>query len=391
MATAALVTGGGGYVGGKLCTALHERGYAVTAVDVHFLDKTEGDGLNKVEGDIRDQEFIFSVLEHSRADVVFHVASYGMSGRDMLNKNMIEQVNVQGTKNVIEACVRTGTSRLVYTSTYNVVFGGQEIRDGGPSLPYLTPEQHVDHYSRTKCIAEQEVRGSNGRSLVGRGGEEGETLKTCALRCAGIYGKGEQRHLPRIVSYIEAGLFSVTYGSSDSLVEFLHADNFCQAHIKAAEAMEKPESPVVGNSYFISDGEPINNFLFFKPLVEGLGYNYPSHNIPMWVVYYTAFLIELVHSVVGRYIYNFQPLLTRAEVLKTGVTHYFSMKEALQDFGYRPEHRSLDEVVAWFKERGHGKPCGGRGQATLLWRVVLRIMLVTSVCMLIMWCLPLVS
>lgn len=46
-------------------------------------------------------------------------------------------------------------------------------------------------------------------------------------------------------SYIEAGLFSVTYGSSDSLVEFLHADNFCQAHIKAAEAMEKPESPVV--------------------------------------------------------------------------------------------------------------------------------------------------
>ncbi len=49
MATAALVTGGGGYVGGKLCTALHERGYAVTAVDVHFLDKTEGDGLNKVE------------------------------------------------------------------------------------------------------------------------------------------------------------------------------------------------------------------------------------------------------------------------------------------------------------------------------------------------------
>ena len=40
-------------------------------------------------------------------------------------------------------------------------------------------------------------------------------------------------------------MFSITYGSPNNLVEFLHADNFCQAHIKAAEAMEKEGSPVV--------------------------------------------------------------------------------------------------------------------------------------------------
>lgn len=45
----AFVTGGGGYVGGKLCTALCERGYAVTAADVQFLDKVEQDGVRKVE------------------------------------------------------------------------------------------------------------------------------------------------------------------------------------------------------------------------------------------------------------------------------------------------------------------------------------------------------
>lgn len=94
------------------------------------------------------------------------------------------------------ACLKTSTSHLVYTSTYNVVFGGQEICNGGPSLPYLRPDQHVDHYSRTKCIAEQEVRGANGRAVVGGGGR---SLRTCALRCAGIYGEGEQRHFPRIV------------------------------------------------------------------------------------------------------------------------------------------------------------------------------------------------
>ena len=52
----------------------------------------------------------------------------------------------------------------------------------------------MDHYSRTKCIAEQEVIAANGREVEG-----GATLMTCALRCAGIYGEGEQRHLPRIV------------------------------------------------------------------------------------------------------------------------------------------------------------------------------------------------
>ena len=99
------------------------------------------------------------------------------------------------------ACVESGVPRLVYTSTYNVVFGGQEIRNGDSSLPYLQPHQHVDHYSRTKCIAEQAVRAANGREVRGQSGDEKGrgTLKTCALRCAGIYGDGEQRHLPRIV------------------------------------------------------------------------------------------------------------------------------------------------------------------------------------------------
>lgn len=121
---------------------------------------------------------------------------------------------------LLPACVETGATRLIYTSTYNVVFGGQEIRNGDSSLPYLHPDQHVDHYSRTKCIAEQEVRRANGQQMKG-----GEVLKTCALRCAGIYGEGEQRHLPRIVVILSRhtvtciiirALFCVCFFSSSS-------------------------------------------------------------------------------------------------------------------------------------------------------------------------------
>lgn len=56
------------------------------------------------------------------------------------------------------------------------------------------PAQYVDHYSRTKSIAEQLVISANGNVT-----NDGSKLRTCSLRCAGIYGEGETRHLPRIV------------------------------------------------------------------------------------------------------------------------------------------------------------------------------------------------
>jgi len=54
-----------------------------------------------------------------------------------LNKQKIENINVLGTKHLIEACRKFNIANLVYTSTYNVVFGGQIIRNGDETLPYL--------------------------------------------------------------------------------------------------------------------------------------------------------------------------------------------------------------------------------------------------------------
>ena len=62
-------------------------------------------------------------------------------------------------------------------------------------MELLCSFQHVDHYSRTKAIAEQLVMGACGTEIKG----QGAGLKVCSLRCAGIYGEGERRHLPRIV------------------------------------------------------------------------------------------------------------------------------------------------------------------------------------------------
>lgn len=94
---------------------------------------------------------------------MFHLASFGMSGKEMLQYGRIDEVNINGTCHVLDACIEHGIKRLVYVSTYNVVFGGKEIVNGNETLPYFPMDDHADPYGRSKAIAEQLVLKSNGR------------------------------------------------------------------------------------------------------------------------------------------------------------------------------------------------------------------------------------
>ncbi|XP_064617969.1 short-chain dehydrogenase/reductase family 42E member 1-like [Liolophura sinensis] len=342
-----LITGGCGYPGFNLAKKLVGLGHKVRLFDVKEPIWSLPENVELVKGDIRNLTEVEAAFED--VDCAYHLASYGMSGREQLNKKLIEEINILGTKNVIKACCKRGVSRLVYTSTYNVVFGGQVIINGDESLPYLPLDQHPDHYSRTKALAEIEVIKANGSSIKGNG-----TLRTCALRLAGVYGPGELRHLPRIVSYLEMGMFRFTYGKSTNLVDFLHVDNLVQVHFLAAQALTQEKGYVAaGQAYFISDNKPVNNFEFFRPLVEGLGYDFPSIKLPMILVYFLAYLTEWLHFFIG-HIYNFQPMLTRTEVYKTGVTHYFSVKKAKRDLGYTPVRQNdMGGIVEYFRKTGH--------------------------------------
>nr|XP_002761254.2 short-chain dehydrogenase/reductase family 42E member 1 [Callithrix jacchus]XP_008984522.2 short-chain dehydrogenase/reductase family 42E member 1 [Callithrix jacchus]XP_035137734.2 short-chain dehydrogenase/reductase family 42E member 1 [Callithrix jacchus]XP_054104420.1 short-chain dehydrogenase/reductase family 42E member 1 [Callithrix jacchus]XP_054104421.1 short-chain dehydrogenase/reductase family 42E member 1 [Callithrix jacchus] len=369
-----LITGGGGYFGFRLGCALNQKGVHVILFDINSPAQTVPEGIKFIQGDIRHVSDVEKAFQDADVTCVFHIASYGMSGREQLSRNPIEEVNIGGTDNILQACQRRMVPRLVYTSTFNVIFGGQVIRNGDESLPYLPLHLHPDHYSRTKSIAEKKVLEANGTPLNGGG----DVLRTCALRPAGIYGPGEQRHLPRIVSYIEKGLFKFVYGDPGSLVEFVHVDNLVQAHILALEALRADKGHIAsGQSYFISDGRPVNNFEFFRPLVEGLGYTFPSTRLPLTLVYCFAFLTEMVHFILGR-LYNFQPFLTRTEVYKTGVTHYFSLEKAKKELGYKAQPFDLQEVVEWFKAHGHGRSSGSRDSDCFVWDGLLVFLLIIA-------------
>ncbi|XP_055331346.1 short-chain dehydrogenase/reductase family 42E member 1-like isoform X2 [Paramacrobiotus metropolitanus] len=355
------IIGGGGYVGWNIAQSLvsSDPRCLVVAVDINFSqhqDCTISGQIKFIKIDVRNAGELEKCLIFWKPDTVFHVASYGMSGKEMLNKRLIEEVNVGGIKNVLAAIVKANVGSLVYTSTYNTVFGGQEIINGDEATqPFLPLHLHPDHYALTKSVSEQLVLMAD-RKLC----RDGQTiLRTCCLRLAGIYGPGEERHLPRIVDYLERGWIKFLYG--EAIVDFVHIDNVVQAHTKAAEALKTDTEFVAGgNSYFISDGQPISNFQFFRPLIEGLGYSFPSVRLPLGIIFAFARISECVSGFwffTQHRLDQYLPLLTRTEVFKTGVTHFFSIERARKDLGYEPRTppNDLTETVNKFLLAGRQK------------------------------------
>ncbi|MGR3973501.1 MAG: NAD-dependent epimerase/dehydratase family protein [Candidatus Rhabdochlamydia sp.] len=107
------VIGASGLIGNNLCRALLQEGYSVKALIHQNSHSLEDLALEQVKGDILDPEGLRAFLQG--CDVVFHAA--GKISIDGDKDGMVHTVNVEGTKNVVEACLATGISRLIYFSS----------------------------------------------------------------------------------------------------------------------------------------------------------------------------------------------------------------------------------------------------------------------------------
>nr|KAF6354989.1 hydroxy-delta-5-steroid dehydrogenase, 3 beta- and steroid delta-isomerase 7 [Myotis myotis] len=188
-----LVTGGCGFLGEHVVRMLLQqepRLRELRIFDLHlgpWLEelKTGPVQVTAIQGDVTQAHEVAAAV--AGAHVVIHTAGLV----DVFGKaspETIHEVNVQGTKNVIEACVQTGTQFLVYTSSMEVVgpnIKGHPFYRGNEDTPYEAVHRHP--YPSSKARAEQLVLEANGRKVRG-----GLPLVTCALRPTGIYGEGHQ-------------------------------------------------------------------------------------------------------------------------------------------------------------------------------------------------------
>ncbi|POO00285.1 Hopanoid-associated sugar epimerase [Trema orientale] len=331
-----VVTGGRGFAARHLVQMLiRSETFSVRIADLGpaiDLEPAETNGVlgqalhhgraEYVSVDLRNKDQVLKAFQG--AEVVFHVAAPNSS---INNYELHRSVNVDGTKNVIDACVEQKVKRLVYTSSPSVVFDGiHGIFNGDESLPY--PTQHNDHYSATKAEGEALVIKSNGVN----------GLLTCCIRPSGIFGPGDKLFVPSLVAAARAGKSKFIIGDGNNVHDFTYVENVAHAHICADRALSAEGTvaeKAAGQAYFITNMEPIKFWEFVSLILEGLGYERPRIKIPAFVMMPIAHVVEWTYKLLGPYGMKV-PQLTPSRIRLLSCSRSFNCSKAQDRIGYIP-------------------------------------------------------
>ncbi len=309
----ALVTGGGGFLGGAIATKLRARGDEVKSFSRGQYADLESLGVEHIQGDLADSKAVSEAVRGS--DVVFHVgAKAGVWGpyADYF------ATNVTGTENVITACRHQGVGKLVYTSTPSVVFSARDLEGVDESVPYASSYETA--YPETKAIAERKVLESNGSELA-----------TVALRPHLIWGPGDNHLVPRIVARGRAGKLR-KIGRRPCLVDSVYIDNAADAHILAFEKLS-PGAACAGKPYFISNDEPMPVFELINKILAAAGVPPVTRSIPVPLAVAAGWMMETVYRVLS---ITEEPPMTRFVAHQLATSHWFDISAARRDLGYVP-------------------------------------------------------
>ena len=309
----ALVTGGGGFLGQAIVRSLLNHGASVRSFSRHEHAALNQFGAEQCHGDLADADAVKDAI--AGCDVVFHVAAKaGIWGP----YREYYRTNVLGTENVVAACRLHRVTRLIYTSSPSVIFNGRDLAGVNESVPY--PKRFEAPYPETKAMAEQCIRKANDSQLA-----------TVALRPHLIWGPGDHHVLPRLVARAKAGRLR-RIGQQRKLIDTTYIDNAAEAHLLAAQRLA-PGSPIAGNAYFISQGEPRETWQMINDLLVAADVPPVQRSIPTLIAFLLAGFFEAAYHLAGR---ADEPRLTRFLVREMCASHWFDISAARRDLGYAP-------------------------------------------------------
>ena len=306
----AFVTGGSGFIGGRLIRRLVSDGWKVRALarSRSSSDAVAAAGAEPVEGDLEDA----AALERGAqgCDTAFHAAAHlGEWG----NPDDFERVNVGGTRNVVAACREAGVRRFVHVGTEAALIAGEPLVNVDESAP-LRPDSSA-LYCATKAKAEQVVRGSSGNEL-----------ETVVVRPRLVWGPGDTTILPSLVEAVRKGRFA-WIGGGRHLTSTTHVDNVIEGLLLGAARGR------AGEAYFVTDGDPVVFREFITELVGTKGVEMPDRNMPAPVASVAASVSEAAWRT---FRLKGTPPVTRLAVWLSSQECTIDISRARAELGYEP-------------------------------------------------------
>jgi nucleoside-diphosphate-sugar epimerase len=256
----AFVTGGSGFIGGRLVQRLVSEGSRVRALARSDTSAAAvaALGAEPVRGELSDPDSIAAGA--AGCEVAFHLAAHlGQWG----TREEFIAGNVTGTENALAGCRRAGVRRFVHCSTEAALLDGRPLRSIDESVP-LRPESKA-LYASTKALAEQAVSAA---------GAEG--FEPVVLRPRMVWGEGDTTLLPEFVAAAEAGKLA-WIGGGNHLTDITHVNNVVEGLLLAAARGR------AGEAYFVTDGEPVVFREFISELLETQGVEPPTRSLPVWL------------------------------------------------------------------------------------------------------------
>jgi nucleoside-diphosphate-sugar epimerase len=310
-----LVTGAGGFLGTHIAKKLIEAGHSVVNLSRGSYRHLDEMGVTSFKGDLQNSEQIKPAL--MGVDAVIHTASkVAMWGKwdDFYN------INVEGTKNLVQLCKEMGIKKMVYTSSPSVVFGDQSLEGVDESVNY--PEDSYSMYAKTKAIAEKWVLE-----------QADDTFKAISLRPHLIYGPGDQNLFPRLIDAAKKGRLK-RVGDGTNKVDVIYVENAAMAHLNALEKLETNPS-INGKAYFLGQESPVVLWDFIDEILDRAGAPRPKKQISFNKAFKIGSVIEKGLKLVG--VYNVHPPMTRFVALQLSKSHWFDHKNAERDLDFKPE------------------------------------------------------
>ena len=316
-----LVTGATGTVGPSLVKYLIEEGFQVrvllqSGVEAQMLPED----VISIVGDITDQNIVNEAV--SGVDYVFHLAAkLHINNPDPSLEIEFRQVNVEGTKTIIEASIAAKIKRIIFFSTINVYgpgLSGQELFENSPLVPQTL-------YEMTKVEAEQIV-------LNARSSEEGKALGV-VLRLAAVYGPRMKGNYVNLLRGLKQGWF-IPIGPSKNRRTLIYVDDAVRAAVVAAR-----HSEAAGNIYNLTDGRThcLNDIII--SMCNALHRKTPRYYLPVKLIRFWFGILEDIFS-----LFRKRFPIGRGAIDAMLADRSVNGDKIQQDLGFRPQ---IELDVGW--------------------------------------------
>ena len=306
-----MVTGSTGFVGIPLCLELARRDATVHALarSVSIDHPLQQPRIRLFRGDILKPESIAAAIDG--CDQVYHLAAFTEIWTP--EPGLVYKINVEGTRNILDAAILAGVKRVVITSTAGVMGPSPErgayVDESTNITPYWATE-----YEKTKRESEKLAF-----SYIEKG------LDIVVVNPSRVYGPGlikESNSVVRLVKLYSEGKWRFIPGDGESVGNYVFIDDVVNGHLLAMERGTPGERYILG-------GENLSYNEFFRHVRQATGKTQRMFHIPLGPMLFFARWQEWMARIFGK-----KPLIIPALVEKYTQDWYLSSDKARKDLGY---------------------------------------------------------